>query len=361
VLDLAPFATAVPQLGHQLLALLLAEDAIRLLLTNWDDCVERSWRRIEHIPAARNELEAELLRGQFALKIHGCCTQPETLLITSAQLNEPPLWTKIYFQAELAQSTMVFVGIGDVADYAQQRITELAGLVPHARVRIVSPGIVANWDTSAWKALLPDVPDERRIPKSGDAFLDELAREWVMTLVGELKGPAGTTPPQWVTAVVLAFTQLTALEALAWLRRAAVGWKVGESVVRSAVTISALEAIALLARGDAGAALATVRFLGGSAVAIGEERLEVVVCRDRLTSSDVEAIVADRAGRVVGRVGPLEEVHMLVAASSVRGPKPRELVGIDVVDPDATPDELIGGEQHVSIRLTWVDEVLEAA
>jgi NAD-dependent SIR2 family protein deacetylase len=117
VLDLAPFSEVSPQLAHHLLALLLAEDALRVLLTNWDDCVERSWRdESEYIQAARNGVEAENLRGQFILKIHGCCTQPETLLITSDQLSDAPLWTRIYFQAELARSTMVFVGIGDVAD-----------------------------------------------------------------------------------------------------------------------------------------------------------------------------------------------------------------------------------------------------
>lgn len=359
VLELAPFSTAPPQLAHTLLALLVAENAVRLLLTNWDDCVERSWRRVEYISAARNELEAEYLRGQFVLKIHGCCTQPETLLITSRQLRDAPLWTKIYFQAELAQSTMVFVGIGDVADYARLRITELAQLVEHARVRVVSPGILADWDASAWKTLLPDLPEERRIAKTADAFLDELAREWVMSLVRELRGPAGTEPPQCTAAVVEAFVELTALEALAWLRRAAVGWSVGESVVRAPGTVSALEAVGLLARKEGGTS--TIRFLAGSAVAIEEERLEVVICRERLTSSDLETVFSDRAGRVVGRIGPRDDVHMLVAASSVRGPKPRELRGIDVIDPDAAPDELIGGEQQVSIRLTWVDEVLEAA
>jgi hypothetical protein len=125
---------------------------MRLLLTNWDDCVECSWREFEHIQAARNELEAENLRGQFVLKIHGCCTQANTLLITSEQLREAPLWTKTYFYAELARSTMVFVGIGDIADYAQQRITELASPRPcratHGHVVTVPPAkrLVAGHD-----------------------------------------------------------------------------------------------------------------------------------------------------------------------------------------------------------------------
>ena len=177
VLDLAPFSEAPPQLAHRLLALLVAEDALRLLLTNWDDCVERSWRDCEHIPSACNALEAENLRGQFVLKIHGCCTQASTLLITSEQLSDAPLWTRIHFGVGLDSSTMVFVGVGDVADYAQQRISQLAGLVEHARVRVVSPDIDTDWDQSVWKELLPDLPEARRMSVSADEFLDQLARE----------------------------------------------------------------------------------------------------------------------------------------------------------------------------------------
>src|SRR6185369_8326631 len=107
------------------------------------------------------------------LKIHGCCTQPQTLLVTSGQLSDAPLWTRIYFQAELARSTMVFVGIGDVADYARLRIVELAGLVEHARLRVVSPDINRTWDGSTWQAVLPDLPSERRIEMSASEFLDQ--------------------------------------------------------------------------------------------------------------------------------------------------------------------------------------------
>jgi len=361
VVELAPFGSAPPSLAHQLLALLVAEDALRLLLTNWDDCVERSTREFEFIQAARTQDEAENLSGQFVLKIHGCCTQTRTLLITPTQLAEAPLWTKIYFQAQLALSTMVFVGIGDIADYAQTRITELAAMVEHARVRVVSPDIVADWDNSAWSNLLPDLPIQRRIQKTAGDFVDELAREWVMDIVREVRNAPTPAPAPWLDAVANAFILFTALEALLWLRRAAFSWKVGTSVVRASVAPSTLEAIGLLARTAAPDTLATIRFLPSSAVLIGDARIDVVICPDRLAASEIEAAARERAQGVAKRLGPQSGLHLLVAASSVRGPKPSEFAAVDVVDPDAPIDGLVGGDCQVPVSLTYVDDVLQAA
>jgi hypothetical protein len=318
VLDLAPFSDASPQLAHRLLALLVAEDALHLLLTNWDDCVERSWREFEHIPSACNAVEAESLRGQFILKIHGCCNQASTLLITSEQLSDSPLWTRIHFGIELGRTTMVFVGVGDVADYAQQRITELAGLVEHARVRVVAPDIGSAWDDSAWKELLPDLPKARRIANTADEFLDQLAREWVMDLLAAVR--AADPEASWLESVSDAFALFTAVQALAWLRRAAVRWKLGESVVRAPGAASVLEAIALKAREPGSTTTRPIRFLRASAVLIEDERLEILICPERLTTSEIEEFAAQRAQRVVQSLGPHDELRLLVAASSVRGP-----------------------------------------
>jgi hypothetical protein len=361
IVELAPFSEASPQLAHRLLALLLAEGALRLLLTNWDDCVERSWREFEHIQAARNGIEAENLRGQFVLKLHGCCTQVDTLLITSEQLRDAPLWTKIYFQAELARTTMVFVGIGDVADYAQKRITELAGLVEHARVRLVSPGIARHWQGSEWEKLLPTLPEARRIAKTADDFLDELAREWVMELVADVKSAPTDLPAPWLNAVAEAFVCFTSVQALTWFRRATVGWKVGESIVRAPAAASALEAVGLLARCVGSTDVADIRFVPASAVLVDNERLDLLLCVDRQTPRDIENAAAERARQVAHRLGPQDGLHFLVAAGSVRGPKPRKLEAVDVVDPDAPVDDLIGGDRRVPVRLTYVDDVLEAA
>lgn len=358
VLELAPFSTAPPQLAHRLLALLVAENALRLILTNWDDCVERSWRAVENIQAARNRQEAESLSGQFVLKIHGCCTEPETLLITSEQLHEPGLWTRAYFEAELIRSTMVFVGVGGIAGYAQNRIRELAEKLDHDRMRVVSTEIVQEWETSDWKALLPTLPEERRIETTANEFLDQLAREWVMRLIRGVRNAPTPTPAPWLGAVTTAFMSFTALQALEWLRRAAVRWRVGESVVRASSASSALEAIGLIARGHS---VGNIRFVPSSAVLIDDQYVDVLLHPDRQTATEIELAAVERARQVGWRRGSTTKLTMLCAASSVRGPKPRRLTNVDVVHPDAPVDGIVGAGASVDIDLVFADDVLEAA
>lgn len=360
ILELAPFGEAPPGLAHQLLALLLAERALRLLLTNWDDCVERSWRQVEHLQAARNEVEVKALRGQFILKIHGCCTQSSSLLVTSEQLTDAPLWTSAHFEAELVRSTVVFVGIGDVADYAQRRVADLANDVSKDRVRVVSPSIQTDWETSRWRDILPDLPEDHRLGQTAEEFLDELAREWVMGLVESLGRREDGAPTPAVEAVKSRFVSFTAVQALVWLRKAAVGWEVGRSVVRDPAAAAVLEAIGGLAQGATPDTVATIAFLSSSAVLIGDDRYEVVLCREGLSSSDVEGMAAQRGREIAERLGPVDRLRLLVAAGWIRGAKPRQVVADDIVNPNVPIDELIDGPSQVLVLLTYADEVLAA-
>lgn len=51
----------------------------------------------ERIQVARNLEDMAELRVPSIAKIHGCATRVETLLITSEQLENPPLWTDAAF------------------------------------------------------------------------------------------------------------------------------------------------------------------------------------------------------------------------------------------------------------------------
>jgi hypothetical protein len=254
---------------------------------------------------------------------------------------------------------MIFIGIGDVADYAQRRITQLAELVPHARIRVVSPDIAIGWESSIWSTLLPELPEDRRIQHTANDFLDQLAREWVMTILTTLQDADPTAA--WLKALATAFEHFTAVQALTWLRRAAMRWDIGDSVVTAPAATSALEAIALQARDSASGTMNDIRFLPGSAVLIDGARVEVLICPARLTASDIETLAGQRAQRVAHNLGPEPELEMLLAASEVRGPRPLHLAGVDVVDHEVPVDDLIGGDRQVSIRLTYADDVLKAA
>jgi hypothetical protein len=160
--------------------------------------------------------------------------------------------------------------------------------------------------------------------------------------------------------VAEAFERLTAVQALVWLRRAAVGWKVGESVVRAPAATSALEAVGLIAHQPDLADMDSIRFIPNSAVQVGNERLDVLICQERRARSEIEDAAAERAQRVAKSLGPQEQLHLLVAAGLFRGPKPRQLDTVDVIDLDVPVDELIDGDRHIPVRLTYVDDILEA-
>jgi hypothetical protein len=360
IVDLAPFDGAPPTLGHRLLALLIAEGAVRMLTTNWDDCLERGWTD-ERILAARDASEAEELLRPHVLKIHGCCTRPATLLVTEDQLRAPPLWTRGFFRAEIERSTMVFVGIGDVAPYVRDPINELADYVDGARIRVVSPGIVERWDASEWRTVLPNLAEERRLAKTADAFADELARGWLGLLLRELDR---STRRERVSACRDAFAAMTAVQALSWLRRAADGWAVGESIVRSAEAPAALKAIAELAiqhAADIGQELLpAIRFKERATVTIGEQLVEVLLSRPNQPTSEVERAARRRAESIASELG-VDYVTVLCAASMPEGPRRSTLDAQDVFAGEPAPDDLISGPTQVAVRLLWADRLLEVA
>src|SRR4051794_10105700 len=162
VLQLARFTNAVPNYGHQAIALLLVEGALTALSWNWDTCIERAAGG-ELQQVARTQADMEELGNTRLAKVHGCATMRRTLLITSEQLTNPPVWADHAFQERIRGSAVVFIGIGDVADYAQRRLRQLLEELAPLDVRVVSPSIGEGWDSSMWSELLPELEEERRV------------------------------------------------------------------------------------------------------------------------------------------------------------------------------------------------------
>ena len=362
IVEIAPFTSAPPTLGHKLLALLFVEGAVRILTTNWDDCLERGWTEEERIQAASDASGAEQLHSPHILKIHGCSTRPPTLLVTEEQLNAPPLWTKSVFRTEIESSTMVFVGIGDVAPYVREPISELAAFVDGARIRVVSPSIVAKWKESEWKRVLPSLAPERRLAMSSDEFADELARGWLQTqLLRHFEGPEES---EWVAQCCSAFRQLTSFDALAWLRRAATGWPIGESVVRSSEAVAAVKGISILLRQLAEkrgvGATPAVRFERRAAVSLDDQRVEVLLARPNQPTTTIERLARRRAETVANTEG-VDQVTILCAASFAEGKQRSLLEAYDVLAGEQDSDDLISGPAQVPVRLEWADRLLSTA
>jgi hypothetical protein len=162
-----------------------------------------------------------------------------------------------------------------VPPYVRDRIEELASYVDDARIRVVSPKIESHWTKNAWSTVLPSLSPDRRIGESADIFADELARGWLRRLLTELETPQC----DWVRACHDAFGTLTAVEALRWLRQAANGWAVGQSVVRSAEAPAALKAAAILGKQEAinSSVLPSVKFETRAGVRIGDQRVDILL------------------------------------------------------------------------------------
>lgn len=359
IVELAEFESALPNRGHHLFALLVAEGAIRFLTTNWDDCVERGWSdERERILAARDASEAEELLRAHVVKVHGCCTRPATLLVTESQLCEPPFWTRGVFGGHIQTSIMVFVGIGDVAPYVREQIEELSKYVDGAHVRVVSPSIVERWETSQWKTVLPELSLDRRIAMGADDFADELARGWLSIVISALERYNGRELERICRE---AFGKLTAATALSWMRRAADGWAIGESVVRSAEAPAALKAIGVLAQRQAMdhglAEPLDICFIEAAAVRIGLERVEVLLARANRPTIELERVARRRAERESTK-SRRSKITVLCSASMAEGIRRSEIEMYDVLAGEATPDDLISGPGQVAVRLLWADELL---
>jgi hypothetical protein len=359
ILELADFEGATPNFGHRTLALLLAEGAVsNLLLWNWDDCVERSAPEGERLQVARTLDDVEQLRVPSVAKIHGCATRVPTLLITSEQLRDPPLWTEGAFSARLRTATAVFIGIGDVADYAKRRISKLTEDIPELDVYLVSPGIAAQWDDSVWATLLPTLPEDRRIGKSADEFLDQLARAWALDLVdavGRLAEPMTGASLDGTTRTIEALKQLSACDLIAWCRGAAFRHRVGHSVVRCTEAREAAVALGVLA----GENTADVAFVLDSRCRLGKVSYEILIACEAAYATDVQTEAHRRAERLSGR-GLIDNTATFVVSGTVIGPLSQPEVA-DIFEGESDPADVFSGSRAIEVRFVPASEVVARA
>jgi hypothetical protein len=361
VVQLADFDQAAPNYGHRALALLLAEGGIKsLLLWNWDNCVERSTLEGERLEVARTRDDVIQLRVPAIAKIHGCITRTPTLLITSQQLTEPPLWADEAFKAALRGTTGVFIGIGDVADYARRRLEELKRDFPDPDVYVVSPSIVVGWADSVWSTLMPGLDPARRVPKTADEFLDELIRAWAIALPdGVEAAAAGLGTPAIVDGIkrtLDAFRSRCGIDVVAWARRATFRQRTGESAIRLPATQEAVSAVGVLA-GERTAASVTV--LPDARVQLDSACIEVLVACGAVPATQVEAEARRRAEQLSGR-GLIDNVAEFLVSGVIVGAfgDPTE---VDVVEGTVDSSDVFDGPRGVHLTFTRAAEVVARA
>ena len=212
----------------------MLEGAIDVLTTNWDNCIERGAGE-ERLPTVTNDNDLANVDPPWVLKLHGCASQPDSLLVTSGHLANPPTWVREQTHARLGSAVVVFVGIGDVAGYVKNRIEEAVREVGVENIRVVAPDIVTRWEESQWKSVAPTLQDDHRIPATADLFMEHLAAAYINGRLGEHS--VTLSPDKALTADLEAaktgLLESDSLTVLEWARAVDINPRAGEPVLKS--------------------------------------------------------------------------------------------------------------------------------
>lgn len=309
-----PFTTVSPSASHRALALLLLEGALQLMTTNWDTCIERAAapERVSTVVTAADRLQ---IQADSLLKVHGSAERQETLLMTTAQLDQPPVWAATGIAAGLTQATVVFLGIGDVAPYVHRGLSQIVAELGAAdHVAVVTPNIEVRWDESNWASVLPDLPTDRRWGLTGSAFCQGLLAAWVNAALSQVHANAASLAiPRLPTTFEQLHTTLRSHDAdriLSWLRRSHHGPRPGSSVAHAGHTSEVLLAFSLHI--DV-AALAEVPFQGPVRLPGGP--VDLLIAGDHTSGVAAADEAIRRAGRYrqLGLLGPAGRLTVICA------------------------------------------------
>jgi hypothetical protein len=363
VLRLAPFLDAVPNLAHRALALLLAEGAVSAtLLWNWDNCLERSAPDRERIEVALSDEDVGDLRVPAVLKVHGCATRRSSLLITSSQLAEQaPLWSDRALARALSHDVVVFVGIGDVADYARHRISQLLNDFESLDMIVVGPSVVSKWSETVWAEVAAELADdaERRVESTAETFFDDLLRAWAIHLLMALErlGRDEASMSSVVDLVIDALGRASSLGVVSWCRSSLISPMPGRSAVRSPQVLTVLLAAGVLARGDGD----QMSLAAHARIVTPSRQWLAVVAESNQMASAIEREITRRAQRMAEAGLSAHAVSVLAAGPVIGGFA--EALSSDVTDifmGEVADDDIVAAPTAVAIDVTWADAVLGA-
>ena len=352
VVDVVEFTTAAPNYGHQALALLLLEGLVKVLTTNWDDCIERGGQP-ERVRVTMTAVERAQMGDGALLKIHGCATRPDTLLITTAEVDEPEDWITHEVGARLADSHVVFVGTGDVAAYVRDRLSETVAAVGDPdHVRVVGPTIASDWAASEWAEILPDLPVAHRIEMAADEFLDVLAAAYVREFLSDIAAALDEDERLRVALnrVVEPLEELCSVAALEWFRSTAVPRGHGIPVLGEQNTSTALLALGVLAA-------ETLAIQKGGTATTSTQRFQLLVAVGLTPASRIRREAESRLATFLSQGGnDSEQPEFLVACPFPLTPSLAGLP-VDLTGPTAT-DDVLGGPLAATPVLIDAAEVL---
>lgn len=345
----AEFGTAKPSYGHRMIAHLMLEGAIDVLTTNWDDCIERGGSP-ERLHAVTDERSLGRVTPPSVLKLHGCASEPDSLLITTADLQHPPTWTREQTQARLGSAVVVFLGIGDVAGYVKVRIMEaITDVGDVANIRVVSPGINHNWETSQWAKVAPGLAVENRIAETSDQFMEHLGAAYIHVTLANHKAALAEDPTiaHDLDSSIQALLATDALSLLEWIRQVAVAPLQGESVLSSSATVEALTALGRIA--GSSAALSRDRIFDTS-----DGPIELLVATRGLSARRVEREVENRLSE---RAANGERRPRFLIAGGIGWSRGKGSLPTDVLN-EGNEADILDGPESVVPDIVLAPEVL---
>jgi hypothetical protein len=224
-----------------------------------------------------------------------------------------------------------------------------------ARFRVVAPRLAEDWLSSPWAAVLPTLDPNHRLSATADAFLDEVARAYVLDAIAAMRavalraGAALTASFERLQAEV---SKVDALSFLRWSRDSASRWPRNEGVVHSAELQRAVLALALVM--DPDEPISILRLPQYAYVRSGSKTFGLILAKNR-TATEIMSEArrrsedATRNGLDLGNdltyicVGNIDDVSRPAVLQNLIGP----LAGADLIDGTRTREPQLLAAQTV--------------
>lgn len=366
--DVWAFRNMEPNIGHEIIALLMREGMVRVVSANWDCAVENAGGEVGIvIDGVSRDLDAlQLTVDALPLyKVHGCARRPETLVLTRSEVDAPRTWARAKVQEALSGGTVVFVGLGTVGTYVGEPIEDLTRLWldDATTVRVVDPYGLSE----PWKTVLGDRADETWVRMGADAFLDDLARAVVRDALSRVAERArdlhAREAEDWSETMVVGHTAFTDAVGIAsadavmrWWRSKMTTVSGGRRFMSEPAGSVALMAVAQIIGLDGG----TVEVTGtdGNLSVRTSRRYLEIVCRPMEHQSDIEPVVRARIERRRRSGHYAAGVAVTAVVHGATGRFPDAAAPVDIAA-GGVQDSDVGAGDGDALRLVKAEHALE--
>lgn len=173
ILESANFKTASPNYAHLAIAMLMTETNTQVLSTNWDTCIEQSSSDVYSDIIVCFDWEGVQSAGAstILLKLHGCAKNELSIRVSSKQIAEETWWAKHQVGAAIETSSVVFLGIGSIAEHIKLTLQIILGMTKDlSNVFIVDPTLTDDWNSLMVGGI------RNHMPIRSEEFLDDILR-----------------------------------------------------------------------------------------------------------------------------------------------------------------------------------------